>query len=54
MQGMTKIELTNVDTAQTVEYDCADIQCAQMLAAEDHGGEPSDWLTADEIDLLDD
>ena len=48
-QGMTEITLTNVETREQATYTVADIQAAQMLAAEDHGGEPEEWLTAEEI-----
>lgn len=42
--GMVDFELENFDTQKIVSYECNDLQCAQMLAAEDHGGEPEDWL----------
>jgi hypothetical protein len=48
INGMTEVTLTNIDTHATATYSVADVQCARMLAAEDHGGEPEDWLTADE------
>lgn len=48
-QGMTEITLVNGQTSETATYTVADIQCARMLAAEDHGGEPEDWMTAEEI-----
>ena len=43
MQGMTEITVVNSETGETATYEVADIQCAQLLAAEDHGGEPEDW-----------
>jgi hypothetical protein len=50
INGMTEVTLTNIDTHATATYAVADVQCARMLAAEDHGGEPEDWLTADECE----
>ena len=44
-QGMVDVELENMDTGEVVTYEVADIQCARMLAAEDHGGDPEDWIT---------
>lgn len=47
--GMTTIELANRETGETATYPVTDLHCARMLAAEDHGGEPEDWLTSTEI-----
>lgn len=48
-QGMTEVTLTHADTREQATYTVADIQCAKMLAAEDHGGDSTDWLTAGEL-----
>ena len=41
--GMTTWNLKNEETGEIVTYVALDLRCAQMLAAEDHGGEPEDW-----------
>jgi hypothetical protein len=41
--GATKFALTNSETGERCEYTANDLWTAQMLAAEDHGGEPGDW-----------
>ena len=40
---MNEFLLENATTGQVVRYEALDLACAQMLAAEDHGGEPEDW-----------
>lgn len=47
--GMMTWELTNSETGEVVSYDALDLQCAKMLAAEDHGGDEDDWLTEEEV-----
>ena len=32
-----------IDEDERYEYTCLDPQCAAMLAAEDHGGDPEDY-----------
>ena len=41
-QGMTKFVAIDEDGNQYT-YTCFDPQCAAMLAAEDHGGDPEDY-----------
>jgi hypothetical protein len=41
--GMVLWRLRNTETGEEAEYEACDLQCAQLLAAEDHGGEPEDW-----------
>ena len=48
-RGMTEITLVNRETQQEVSYTVTDIAAAKMLAAEDHGGEPEDWMAREEI-----
>lgn len=45
-QGMVDWRLENTETGEIATYEAMDLQCAQMLAAEDHGGEPRDWQPA--------
>jgi len=42
--GMVVWKLRNTETGVELQYEANDLQCAQMLAAEDGGGEPEDWL----------
>lgn len=53
-QGMTEFVLTNVESGEIAKYVANDILCAKMLAADDHGGEPEDWLTEEEARDADD
>lgn len=43
--GMTMFCLRHTESGETAEYECCDLACAQMLAADDHGGEPNEWHT---------
>lgn len=52
--GMTDFNLTNRETGEFVMYRALDPECAKMLAAEDHGGEPEDWRTQEEACAEDD
>jgi hypothetical protein len=48
--GATKFALTNSETGEQCEHTANDLWTAQMLAAEDHGGEPGDWTDGDVAD----
>ena len=43
-RGLTSVKLVNRETGEAAEYTVADVECARMLAAEDLGGEPKDWI----------
>jgi hypothetical protein len=52
--GATKFALTNSETGEQCEYTANDLWTAQMLAAEDHGGEPGDWTDGESEPVGDD
>ena len=44
-ESFTEFRMANKDTGELYTCHCADLWCARMLAADDCGGDPEDWIS---------